>query len=94
MNVGSTILVGYDICKQTMDPAICRQRAMDAAPQAVSTFLQSYDACLMVMGPDRCKKIFAPDVPASPALPFLAGLIIGGVIVWLLFRPSKKALEE
>jgi len=93
MNIGTTFLVGYDICKNTMSPELCRQKAMDAAPNAVSVFLQSYDACLMVTDPDRCRKILAPDIPAPPVIPFISGLIIG-IICVLIFRPSKKPLKE
>lgn len=93
MNIGTTILVGYDLCKNTLDAETCRQRAMSAAPEAVSLLLQSYDACIPVMGADRCRSIFAPDVPASPVVPFIGGLVIGVTLLLLIFpvkKPSKQ----
>lgn len=82
MTISTTILDAYDICKNipNMTPELCRQKAMNEAPQAINAFLQSYDLCLMTGQKEWCQRAFAYDVPTPPVIPFLLGLALGWII--------------
>jgi hypothetical protein len=88
MNISTTVLQSYDICKQAYDAETCKSKAMQEAPQLVNYFLSAYDLCLQIpfVSVDTCRRTFSYDVQTPPAVPFFLGLAIG----FLLFKPSKK----
>jgi len=79
MNISTTILQSYDLCKQAYDREACKARAMSEAPTMVSYFLSAYDLCLDIpfFSEDTCRRTFSYDVPTPPVIPFLIGLGLG-----------------
>jgi len=80
MNISTTVLQAYDLCKQAKDAEFCKQQAMSGAPKAIKTFLDGYDLCLMTGQKDLCQRAFAYDIPTPPVVPFVIGIVIGWII--------------